>query len=283
MVTHNRSTVDDAFLAREAERTLYAYSSAWEGADERVLDVGDALVRVQPSQGEVVALQVDAADVDGRLDELIGQIGAHAGRYLWIVGPSTRPHDLADRLATRGFDAAYIWDGLALDDLSVTPPTNGDVHIEPLSWENVEDYAARCTGSTDPDARAARRLSAHRYLRFTDRAVQIFVARVGGHVAGYAVLRIEPTRVAYLRTAMTVAEFRRRGVYLSLVAHCLAIARAAGCTAAVVQAMATTSAPILMKHGFKPVCRLAAFVADADPRAAISSQDTRVRDGGAPT
>jgi hypothetical protein len=261
MMTDDLSTMDDAFLAREAERTLYAYSSAWEGNDERVLDVGDALVRVQPSRGEVVALRVDAADIDGRLDALIGQVGAHAGRYLWVVGPSTRPRDLADRLVARGFDVAYTWDGLALDDLSVTLPMNDDVRIEPLSWENVEEYAARCTGSTDPEARAARHLSAHRYLCSTNREVRIVVARVGGHVAGYAVLRIEPTRVAYLRSAMTVAEFRRRGVFLSLVAHRLAIARAAGCTAAVVQAMTTTSAPILMKRGFKPVCQLAAFVA----------------------
>jgi len=123
----------------------------------------------------------------------------------------------------------------------------------------VEDYAARCASSTDPATRAARRGSAQRYLRSTDRAVQIVVARVGGHVAGYAVLRIEPTRVAYLRSALTGAEFRRRGVFLSLVAHRLALARAVGRTVAVVQAMTTTSAPILMKRGFKPVCRLAAF------------------------
>lgn len=274
-MARNRSTADDSFLAREAERTLYAYSATWEGTDERVLDVGDALVRVQPSGGEVVALQVDAADIDGRLDELIRQVGAHAGRYLWVVGPSSRPHDLADRLVARGFDVAYTWNGLALDDLSVTLPTNDDVRIEPLSWENVEDYVARCADPDDPDARTARRISAHRYLHFTDREVQLFVARVGGQVAGYAVFRIEPTRIAYLRSAMTVAEFRRRGVFLSLVAHRLAIARAAGCTAAVVQAMTTTSAPILMKHGFRPVCRLVAFVAGANSHAAVGGQDTR--------
>jgi hypothetical protein len=45
--------------------------------------------------------------------------------------------------------------------------------------------------------------------------VQIVVARLQGDVAGYAVLRLESNKVAYLRNAMTVPAFRNRGVYLS--------------------------------------------------------------------
>jgi hypothetical protein len=55
---------------------------------------------------------------------------------------------------------------------------------------------------------------------------------------------------------MTVPAFRRRGVYLSLVAHRLTIARAAGCAAAVTHAQAQSSAPILMKRGFRPLSRV---------------------------
>jgi N-acetylglutamate synthase-like GNAT family acetyltransferase len=90
--------------------------------------------------------------------------------------------------------------------------------------------------------------------------VQIEVAHLDGEIAGFSVLRIEPNGVAYLRNAMTVPAFRNRGVYLSLVAHRLAVARTMGCTSAVLQAQAVTSAPILIKRGFKPVCRFVGLV-----------------------
>jgi GNAT superfamily N-acetyltransferase len=59
---------------------------------------------------------------------------------------------------------------------------------------------------------------------------------------------------ANLCDAFTLPEARRRGVYLSLVAHRLAFAREQGCTLAVTRANTRTSAPILIKRGFKPVC-----------------------------
>jgi GNAT superfamily N-acetyltransferase len=86
--------------------------------------------------------------------------------------------------------------------------------------------------------------------------VEILVARLEGEVAGYAVLRTEPTGVAFLCDAMTVPAFRRQGVYLSLVAHRLALARAGGCVAAATHAQVQSSAPILMKRGFRPISRV---------------------------
>ncbi len=100
--------------------------------------------------------------------------------------------------------------------------------------------------------------------------VQIEVARLDREIAGFCVLRIEPNGVAYLRNAMTVPAFRNRGVYLSLVAHRLAVARTMGCTSAVLQAQTVTSAPILIKRGFKPVCR---FVGLARKRPASTTSN----------
>lgn len=59
--------------------------------------------------------------------------------------------------------------------------------------------------------------------------------------------------MVYLRNAVTLPQFRKRGVYLSLVAHRIALARESGCTAAVVQAQTRSSAPILLRRGFERV------------------------------
>ncbi len=146
-----------------------------------------------------------------------------------------------------------------MDDLSQEWLCNPDVQIESLSWDNVDEYAKQCSGSNDPQHQARVFSNAHRYLQTSPRQVQIFVARLDGVVAGYAVLRIEPNKVANLCNALTAPEFRRRGVYTSLVAHRLTLAREAGCTAAIIMARTTTSSPILVKRGFVPVCRVSGY------------------------
>ena len=148
------------------------------------------------------------------------------------------------------------WEGLVLDDLSLSIPSTAGLVIEPLSRENAEAYATAMAGGTDSPYRAELLSQAHRFLQRSPQEVQIDVARLDGDIAGYSVLRLEPNGVAYLRNAMTVPAFRNRGVYLSLVAHRLAVARTMGYSAAVLQAQTATSAPILIKRGFKPVCRL---------------------------
>jgi hypothetical protein len=72
-------------------------------------------------------------------------------------------------------------------------------------------------------------------------------------------LRNEPNGVAYLRNAETLPAFRGRGIYLTLINHRLQVARAAGCTAAVVQAQVQSSSPILRKRGFRRVSWLRAL------------------------
>lgn len=248
---------------REIERIIYSYSEAWEGKDERVLDFGAALVRAQPWTGTVMRFSLDQIGVDKQLDALIERVTTDVGRCLWMIGPGTQPADLQARLVERGFGVAMEFEGLVLEDLSTEIARNPGVVVEPLSWENATAYATRCTDAPNPRFHEYLLSSAHRYLQLPAREVQIFVARIGEEVAGYAVLRTEPTGIAYFPAGLTVKEFRRRGVYSSLVAHRLSVAKAAGCRAAVIGAQTTTAAPILVKRGFRPVCHLVAL---APPR-----------------
>jgi hypothetical protein len=241
--------------AQEVERVLYEASSAWEGIEalEISLGVGEVILRIQPGFAAAMPLRFDTATVEEQLDRAIGQIEKLVPWCLWIIGPTV---DLRPRLIDRGFAVRIEWDGLVLDDLSIFIPTTSGLVVEPLSWENAQAYATAIAGSPDSPHRSALLANAYRLLHIPRQEVQIVVARLQSDIAGYAVLRIEPNKVAYLRNAMTVPAFRNRGVYLSLVAHRLAIARASGCTIAVLQAQTKTSSPILMKRGFTPVCRV---------------------------
>lgn len=254
-------TTDDA-LAHEVERTLHNYSFAWEGEHEIVTDMGEALVREQPSHswpGMAMLFAFDPVRLDERLDQIIEEAEARGNRFLWIMGPSTRPPALERAFTARGFHRSAVWDGLVLRDISAPIEGNLDMVIEPLTRDTIADYVGLFGPNLARGFVRDRTEAVERHLSMDAPPVHIFLAWLEGVCAGYATLRIEPSGVAYLRNAFTRPSFRGRGVYLGLVAHRLALARQARCTGAVIQAITTTSAPILRKRGFERVCGLIAY------------------------
>lgn len=255
------SAVTDEFLAREAERTILDYSWAWEGEREHVENLDGAVLRRLDVpwfglDGMVVHVNCDPARVDQQLDALIAQVEARAPHAWWVVGASAQPADVVDRIVARGFVKDVEWAGLALRDLSAPIPVNPDLVVEPLSASNVEDYADFCAEADpndDPAVRAERLAAGKRFVEAPAPGAGIYLGRLEGKVAACVVSHIEPSGVVYLRNAATLPEFRNRGIYLSLVAHRIRLAREAGCTAAVVQAQMRSSAPILIKRGFERV------------------------------
>lgn len=265
MISGGLQSMTDEFLAREIERTIYDYSWSWEGEREQVIDTRDALIHVVAvpwfgHDGFAGRLIFDPDTVDARLDAVLAEAEVGGRTFVWITGPSSRPGDLADRLAARGLEGSIVWDGLALRDLSQRFELHPEVTVQQLSAGNAEEYATLCAQlSPDPGVRTERLAAAHRLIDAGQREAQVFMAYIDETPAGCAVLRIEPTGVAYLRNADTDPAYQGRGAYLALVAARLAFARQAGCTAAVVQAQTQTSSPILRKRGFERLCRLRGF------------------------
>lgn len=212
------------------------------------------MVHTQPGLAVALCFRFSTLQIDERLDEIIKQIELRVQRCLWVIGPNTLPLDLDERLITRHFARKAELQGLILDDLSTWNTSNSAIVVESLSWDNMEDYATICGPHNNAVIRAEQLTYAHRYLQSSPKEIQIFVARLEGRLVGYAFLRMESNGTANLCDAFTLPEARRQGVYLSLVAHRLAWARQQGSTLAVTRANTQTSAPILIKRGFKPMC-----------------------------
>ncbi|MGH2411236.1 MAG: GNAT family N-acetyltransferase [Chloroflexota bacterium] len=262
MSNPNRPT--DQELALAAEQTVYTYSWAYESERETLLDTGDALVHILHvpwfgDDGFAGRLVFDPESVNERLDAVLREAGDAGRRFVWITGPSTRPANVSDLLAARGLAPHSSWEGLALRDLSWPYPEPSGVRVTQLTAATVDTYIDLCVEhgrTTDQVVRQERRAAALRLVEAGQREAQVFVAYVDGEPAGCSVLRLEPDRIAYLRNAFTKEAFRQRGVYLAMVGARLALAREHGCVAAVVQAQAHSSAPILKKRGFFKVCDL---------------------------
>src|SRR5207248_2537784 len=156
------------------------FSPAWEGQDVQVTDFGEAVLQAQTWFAAALRLRFDTRHIDDRLDEVIQQIERRVARCLWFIGPSTRPLDLRDRLAARGFEQELEWDGLVLDDLSTVIPTNPRVVIESLSQENAEAYALALAGDRQSLHYALLLAQAHRFLELSPQQIQIHIARWDG-------------------------------------------------------------------------------------------------------
>jgi len=206
-------------------------------------------------------------------------------RFTWLVGPTSQPRDLTQRLHDRG-----LIDGGDGNLLSARLPLIGLRTAPQLRIVEVEQpETARLTVEiTNSGATAAERAA-----MVSDRLEQ--VRRSGGQL-GYLLGLVDDTPVAtasyryssdgqtvYLSGAETVPAFRGRGIYQSLVAYRLAAAERRGCVYAAIRAQRDSSMPILMRRGFVDHGHLPIFEPPAATSGARHPSDAEVAITSGPT
>ncbi|MFO0554620.1 MAG: GNAT family N-acetyltransferase [Polyangiaceae bacterium] len=203
---------------------------------------------------EVAFSQVDEADVERTIDEVIAEYAAAGQPVKWCVGPWTRPRDLGERLAKRGFRVTRTRGMVCETSLELGPPST--VAIEEVREENLDDYLrGMMRGWSFPeDQLAVERASHLEAMRATERVAYFFVARSMDEVLGTAWL-VDRGDYGYLVGAQVLEHARGRGLYRALMAARLTHLRERGIGLAVTQAREATSAPILEKLGLDTVFR----------------------------
>jgi GNAT superfamily N-acetyltransferase len=256
--------MDRAILLDALEQSVYWVPDV-PGRVERAAIPG--LTGYTMASPHALGTLVGLAAFDGpQADETIHrakEFSAASGKGVtWVVGPSTTPHDLEERLRAAGF--VQVWDmaGMALPDLGTAVASDPGVEIRvasPGDLPLVARTAARGFSMTEDllllyaEARLAGRGPSR---------TNVYLAFVDGddEPVAYANLDYMPGEpVCRLGGASTVPEHRGHGVYSSLVARRLADARTMGMTAAVIQAQRSTSAPICRNLGFVEICPMTAF------------------------
>jgi len=250
------------------------YLPAVPGLNED-LSVPGVIGRATPSVSHPFVNLVGAAHwTDTEADTRIAEVSAYFQErnlpFIWLIGPSTTPADLPDRLQRAGFHKAVELAGMVLTDLTIPISVNPEVHIrevpdlsEALTYREllgaaygmppeVAEVLVRQSFHT-PEAGAAP-------YRFHS---TLYIAHLGDDPTpvSFAVsIRADDSSLVLLSGAGTVPELRGHGIYTALVARRLADARAHGCTDAVIQAVRDTSAPICAKLGFHERCGLEFYV-----------------------
>jgi GNAT superfamily N-acetyltransferase len=255
--------------------------AAW--TDERVWDAADAGRWIPPGATRITTESYDVAVTPGsyaltfvygfhvepaervpevlvELRERIRALGGNGARIL--VSPRTRPRDLADRLPSLGYEPREETEVLVRELAEPRPPSAAGRLREGIEVREVRteaEYGSYLAVSDEvfghpPNAPSvdAAFLAEFRRAAAAGEPSGRWVAWAGATPVGAGGFSLDGP-VARLWGAGVLPAYRRRGVYGALVAARCAAARARGAEIALVSARVQSSAPILLRHGFRSV------------------------------
>lgn len=223
------------------------------GVRGRVTDLSHPLANL------VGMANIAPADVDATLTMVRNRYSGGRKAYGWVTGPLTRPHDLGEHLVAGGLVKEDELAGMVLTDLDVPIAVDPTIEVREATLHEAQAASAMMARAYDMPEEVARFFNI--LLAMTDSKVPnsgYFAYLEGGtEPVGWSYLVYLPdSPIVLLGGAATLPEHRGRGVYSALVAQRLADARKRGRSAAIIQAVRSTSAPIAAKLGFREVCGL---------------------------
>ena len=237
-----------------------------QGVRGRVTDLSHPLANL------VGMANIAPEDVDATLKMVRNRYSRGRKGYGWVTGPHTRPHDLGERLVASGLTKADEMAGMALTDLATPIAVDPRVEVREATLHEAQAASGmmgRAYGMPEEVARFFNVLLAMTDSKVNNRGYFAFVDG-GTEPVGWSYLVFLPdSPIVLLGGAATLPEHRGRGIYSALVAKRLADARAGGRTAAVIQAVRSTSAPIAAKLGFREVCGLEFYSWEGAPHQEI--------------
>ncbi|MGE0615915.1 MAG: GNAT family N-acetyltransferase [Bacteriovoracia bacterium] len=176
----------------------------------------------------------------------------------WVVRPSEAA--LEPALVARGFLLDHEAYGLVIGTDAGPSDFAPGVTVEELGESNLEDYIS--VWATPATNREPIRQYLREVMERERGKLSCFLARYEGTPAGAGVVDRLPG-FGNLGSAFVREEFRRRGIYRSLVAHRLGVLRAESIPVGVVLAKQATSGPILKRIGFRVVSEFKVFARPA--------------------
>lgn len=209
------------------------------------------------------------AEVDAQIRETVRLYQSKGLRCAWVVGPRTKPQDMGERLLAAGFRQLAAASGLTaeLSELSLPeepPSTEPRINIELLGEHNIDDWlhVHQVVWNVQPELAARMREARQRKAFDTRHGILEYVARANKTVMGIASLHLFDD-FAHLSEGAILPEFRKQGVFLSLVRKRLESIREMGHSVVTVHALHSTSAPIFRKMGFRWSCDYTYYARDS--------------------
>jgi N-acetylglutamate synthase-like GNAT family acetyltransferase len=177
----------------------------------------------------------------------------------WMLDSDAKPDNLAERLQKIGMSISSTYAGMALLDMNPPIKINPAIQIRRARADDISDIMAlmqEAFGSGESNS------ALYEYSLQQDEQF-FFMAYVEEREKAVALARMyyyPDSEIVVMQDAVTTADYRGRGIYPTLMAKRLEIARNDGKQVAVMQADRASSAPICARMGFEELSQLDFYV-----------------------
>lgn len=217
-----------------------------------------------PLMNRVWLSRLSDAEADERIVETIATYQSLNLPLMWMLSPSSRPKNLAERLEARGFRHLVNVRGMLarVDDLvclgGATRQENTTVEI--VNAANIEEWLALYARAWNVDETTKDVVRKEMTAQFDQPTESHFavVARYRGEACGAASVAVFD-HFGLLLNAFVDPEVRRRGIFRSMVMARASILRERSIPYAVIHALEQTAAPLVRRMGFEDVCEMSAY------------------------
>lgn len=223
------------------------------GVQGRVTSISHPLANL------VCAARLREDNCEEAIDRVMSVFAERDLAFGWAVGPCTTPPDLGERLEAHGLVLDSEMAALAQMDLRAPILVNPEVEVREVRGDETVDLEPLVAESFGLPQKVGSLF--FKALRSGSIVSRVYCASLDGKDVSWGISTYVPDDpIVQLAGAATLAEFRGRGIYTSLVARRLRDAARDGMEAAIIQAVQTTSAPICRKLGFMDLGELHFYV-----------------------
>lgn len=205
------------------------------------------------------AARLHPDNADQVIQEVYQYFASQTRSFGWMLDSASTPSDLAMRLEKAGLRKVGSYAGMALTNLNISIRTNTAIQIRKAQPADLPDIVALMD-----EAFASGEDNRDLYEYSLTQADQFFfMAHVEGVERAVALGRMfyyPDSAIAVMQDAVTTVAYRGQGIYSTLMAKRLEVARDDGKLAAVMQADRETSAPICARMGFQEISNLDFYV-----------------------
>ena len=205
-------------------------------------------------------------NVDETIGKVIDLFNNERKSFSWIVGPSSTPKDLPQRLIKSGFQRLDETKGfgMAISTSYHMNVINKEISVEEISLDELENNLAMMVDSFGESLTAEGAeviINGMRMLNSTERyrgqvKAYLAVERDTGKRVGFSFMEMDrEEKYAILDGSAVLPSYRGKGIYRSMVSKRLEDARMNGIEFLIIHALARTSAPICERIGFKRICQ----------------------------
>ncbi|MBC5823675.1 MAG: GNAT family N-acetyltransferase [Candidatus Eremiobacteraeota bacterium] len=212
----------------------------------------------------ICKVRVAERDIDARIDEANAHFEERGLPVTWLLGPTTRPGDLAQRLTARGLTCVETVPGMIRDLRGFDRPADRPDGVTIRRLENRDEllcYAHVLATADPPQSGAVEFFNKTAATAIAKRrSVTYYLAWFEGKPVGTAELYVD-NALAGVYSVATVEEARRRGVATALTVTALTDAFDKGRCLATLQA-SESGQGLYARLGFRSRCRFSFFKQD---------------------